>query len=81
MEDLQTKLDNLKAQQEQAKEVFVKCQGAIELVEAMLEEKVSAIDNMFGIYLKYKQEDERFQKFIHEKLEKNIDKGEDERAE
>ena len=41
MEDLQTKLDNLKAQQEQAKEVFVKCQGAIELVEAMLEEKVS----------------------------------------
>ena len=41
MEDLQTKLDNLKTQQEQAKEVFVKCQGAIELVEAMLEEKVS----------------------------------------
>jgi|TARA_R100000306_G_scaffold35885_1_gene36323 hypothetical protein len=39
MEDLQTKLDNLKVQQEQAKELFVKCQGAIELVEAMLEEK------------------------------------------
>ena len=41
MEDLQTKLANLKTQQEQAKELFVKCQGAIELVEAMLEEKVS----------------------------------------
>jgi|7_EtaG_2_1085326.scaffolds.fasta_scaffold70249_3 hypothetical protein len=41
MEDLQTKLENLKSQQEQAKELFVKCQGAIELVEAMLEEKVS----------------------------------------
>ena len=39
MEDLQTKLDNLKSQQEQAKELFVKCQGAIELVESMLEEK------------------------------------------
>jgi exonuclease VII small subunit len=47
----------------------------------MLEEKVSALDNMFGIYLRYKQEDERFQKFIHEKLEENINKSEDERAE
>ena len=41
MEDLQTKLENLKSQQEQAKELFVKCQGAIELVEAMLEEETS----------------------------------------
>ena len=39
MEDLQAKLENLKGQQEQARELFVKCQGAIELVEAMLEEK------------------------------------------
>ena len=41
MEDIQTKLDNLKTQQAQAKEIFVKCQGAIELVEAMLEEEAS----------------------------------------
>ena len=47
----------------------------------MLEEKVAALDNMFGIYLQYKQEGERFQKFIHEKLEANIDKSEDERTE
>ena len=41
MEDLQAKLENLKGQQDQARELFVKCQGAIELVEAMLEEKTS----------------------------------------
>ena len=37
--DLQEKLENLKKQQEQAKEIFVKCQGAIELLEAMLDEE------------------------------------------
>ena len=38
MSDLKEKIANLKKQQEQAKELFVKCQGAIELLEAMLEE-------------------------------------------
>jgi hypothetical protein len=38
MSDLNEKILNLKKQQEQAKELFVKCQGAIELLEAMLEE-------------------------------------------
>ena len=39
MSDLKEKLENLKKQQEQAKEIFVKCQGAIELLESMLDEK------------------------------------------
>ena len=38
MSDLNEKILNLKKQQEQAKELFVKCQGAIEILEAMLEE-------------------------------------------
>tara|TARA_R100000458_G_scaffold42946_2_gene40863 strand:- start:2742 stop:2888 length:147 start_codon:yes stop_codon:yes gene_type:complete len=38
MSDLKEKLENLKKQQEQAKEIFVKCQGAIEMIESMLEE-------------------------------------------
>ena len=38
MEDLNKKLENLKNQQEQAKELFIKCQGAIELLEGMLKE-------------------------------------------
>ena len=38
MTDLKEKLENLKKQQEQAKEVFLKCQGAIEVLEAMLKE-------------------------------------------
>jgi hypothetical protein len=38
MSDLNEKILNLKKQQEQARELFVKCQGAIELLEAMLEE-------------------------------------------
>tara|TARA_Y100001963_G_scaffold133205_1_gene192610 strand:+ start:124 stop:261 length:138 start_codon:yes stop_codon:yes gene_type:complete len=37
--DLEEKLENLKKQQEQAKEIFVKCQGAIELVQSMLDEE------------------------------------------
>ena len=37
--DLEKKLENLKKQQEQAKEIFVKCQGAIELVQSMLDEE------------------------------------------
>ena len=32
------RIENLKAQQEQAKEVFVKCQGAIEVLEQIEQE-------------------------------------------
>ena len=39
MEDLEKKLENLKSQQEQANELFVKCQGAIEFLESVLEEE------------------------------------------
>jgi len=39
MEDLNKKLENIKKQQEQAKEIFIKCQGAIELIESMLSEE------------------------------------------
>ena len=38
MSDLNEKILNLKKQQEQYKELFVKCQGAIEILEAMLKE-------------------------------------------
>ena len=37
--NLEKKIKNLKNQQEQAKEIFVKCQGAIELLESMKEEE------------------------------------------
>ena len=39
MGDLNEKIESLKKQQEQAKELFVKCQGAIELLESMLKEE------------------------------------------
>ena len=39
MSDLKKKLESLKKQQEQAKEIFVKCQGAIELVQSMIEDE------------------------------------------
>jgi uncharacterized protein (UPF0147 family) len=35
MENVEEKIKELKAQQEQAKEVFIKCQGAIEVLEQM----------------------------------------------
>ena len=38
MEDLNKKIESLKSQQEQAKELFIKCQGAIELLEGMIKE-------------------------------------------
>ena len=38
MSDLKEKLENLKKQQEQAKEIFIKCQGAIEILNDMLNE-------------------------------------------
>ena len=38
MTDLKEKLENLKKKQEQAKEVFLKCQGAIEILNGILEE-------------------------------------------
>jgi hypothetical protein len=40
--DLNKKLENIKKQQEQAKELFVKCQGAIELLEGLIEEQKSS---------------------------------------
>ena len=43
MIDLKEKLESLKKQQEQAKEIFVKCQGAIELVQSMIEEKEKVV--------------------------------------
>ena len=39
MSDLKEKLENLKKQQEQAKEIFVKCQGAIEVIQSMIDEE------------------------------------------
>ena len=39
MDSLKEKLENLKKQQEQAKEVFVKCQGAIEFIQSEIEEE------------------------------------------
>ena len=39
MDKLKEKLENLKQQQEQAKEIFVKCQGAIELIQSMIEDE------------------------------------------
>ena len=41
MNDLEKKLESLYKQQEQAKELYVKCQGAIELIKSLLEEEVS----------------------------------------
>ena len=35
---LEQRIEQLKAQQEQAKEVFIKCTGAIEVLEQMLTE-------------------------------------------
>jgi hypothetical protein len=35
---IEQRIEGLKAQQEQAKEVFIKCTGAIEVLEAMLKE-------------------------------------------
>lgn len=35
---IEQRIEQLKAQQDQAKEVFVKCSGAIEVLEQMLKE-------------------------------------------
>ena len=37
--NLEERIESLKNQQEQAKEMFVKCQGAIEILESMLKEE------------------------------------------
>ena len=42
MEDLNKKVENLKVQQEQAKELFIKCQGAIEMLEGIIKEEKEA---------------------------------------
>ena len=39
MDNLKEKLENLKKQQEQAKEIFIKCQGVIEFIQSEIEEK------------------------------------------
>ena len=49
MKTLEEKLENLKKQQEQAKEVFVKCQGAIELLQSMIDEKKDNKKQFFEI--------------------------------
>ena len=41
MEDLQEKIENLKKQQEQAREMFLMCKGAIEFAETLIEEEKS----------------------------------------
>ena len=41
MSELKEKIENLRKQQEQAKEIFVKCQGAIEVLEGVLEDEES----------------------------------------
>ena len=39
MDNLKEKLESLKKQQEQAKELFIKLQGAIEFVKSMIDEE------------------------------------------
>ena len=39
MSDLNERIANLKKQQEQHKELFVKCQGAIEVIQSMIDEE------------------------------------------
>ena len=39
MSNLEEKIDSLKKQQEQAKEMYIKCQGAVELLESMIQEE------------------------------------------
>lgn len=41
----QERIDQLKQQQEAAKEVYVKCQGAIEVLEQMLKEESESDGN------------------------------------
>ena len=44
MDKLKEKLENLKKQQEQAKEIFVKCQGAIEIIQSMIDEEDKEVE-------------------------------------
>jgi len=41
MEDLQEKIENLKKQQEQAREMFLMYKGAIEFAESLIKEEQS----------------------------------------
>jgi len=43
--NLDERMQNLKNQQEQAKELFIKCQGCIELLETMLKEEKEKKDS------------------------------------
>tara|TARA_R100000700_G_C3132709_1_gene117296 strand:- start:263 stop:418 length:156 start_codon:yes stop_codon:yes gene_type:complete len=40
--NLEKKIENLKNQQEQAKELFIKCEGAIEILQNLLKEELSS---------------------------------------
>ena len=42
---LEETLENLKSQQEQSKEIHIKCQGAIEIIQALLEEENKSEDS------------------------------------
>tara|TARA_R100000781_G_C4080472_1_gene127530 strand:- start:1510 stop:1659 length:150 start_codon:yes stop_codon:yes gene_type:complete len=44
MSNLEEKVKNLKSQQEQARELFIKCQGAIEFLQSMIEEETKEED-------------------------------------
>ena len=44
MSDFKKKIESLKNQQEQAKELFIKLQGAIEVLDSMIEEEESEKD-------------------------------------
>ena len=39
MSDLSKRIEDLKKQQEQSKEIFIKCQGAIEVLQGMIDEE------------------------------------------
>ncbi len=42
----------------------------------VVEEKVVALDNIFGLYIKYKKDDADFQKFVGKQLEEVQGNGE-----
>jgi hypothetical protein len=43
--DLKEHLKNVKTQQEQAEKLFLKCQGAVELLEGLIKEQESSKNN------------------------------------
>ena len=43
----------------------------------MIEEKIVALDNVFGLYIKYKKEDTGFQEYVSEQLKEVQGDGKD----